>query len=228
MIFYHVSSNVSCIREKYYDRVNYTLPQLNYGIGFNYELNKNLSIEGTINPDFSQVESDATKIDINSVTALNYPEKRPFFLRGIDAMDYSTNIFYSRSINNPSFASKIINQGRKSRLYILNSIDEETPYLVPTQFESFSGVGGKSFSNIIRYQNFINSNTRFGVLASNRYYEGDAYGNLYGIDGLFNFSDRWSFEVELFLNSNKEPIADWINSNKTSLAIIQLILMVKK
>ena len=55
-------------------------PHLNYGIGFNYELNKNLSIEGTINPDFSQVESDATKIDINSPTALNYPEKRPFFL----------------------------------------------------------------------------------------------------------------------------------------------------
>ena len=211
----YVSSNVSGVREKYYDRVNYDTPQLNYGIGFNYELNKNLSIEGTINPDFSQVESDATKIDINSVTALNYPEKRPFFLRGIDAMDYSTNVFYSRSINNPSFASKIINQGRKSRLYILNSIDEETPYLVPTQFESFSGVGGKSFSNIIRYQNFINSNSRFGVLASNRFYEGDAYGNLFGIDGLFNFSDIWSFEVELFLNSNKEPTDDWINSDKT-------------
>ena len=75
----YVSSNVSGVREKYYDRVNYDTPQLNYGIGFNYELNKNLSIEGTINPDFSQVESDATKIDINSVTALNYPEKRPFF-----------------------------------------------------------------------------------------------------------------------------------------------------
>ena len=211
----YVSSNVSGVREKYYDRVNYDTPQLNYGIGFNYELNKNLSIEGTINPDFSQVESDATKIDINSVTALNYPEKRPFFLRGIDAMDYSTNVFYSRSINNPSFASKIINQGRKSRLYVLNSIDKETPYLVPTQFESFSGVGGKSFSNIIRYQNFVNSNTRFGVLASNRFYEGDAYGNLFGIDGLFNFSEIWSFEAELFLNSNKEPISDWINSDKT-------------
>ena len=39
----YVSSNVSGVREKYYDRVNYDTPQLNYGIGFNYELNKNLS-----------------------------------------------------------------------------------------------------------------------------------------------------------------------------------------
>ena len=210
----YISSNISGSRDKYYDRVNYETPELNYGIGVNLELNKNLSFEATVNPDFSQVESDATKIDINSPTALNYPEKRPFFNRGIDAMDYQLDVFYSRSINNPSFASKIINQGRKSRLYVLSAFDEETPYLVPTQFESFSGVGGKSFSNVIRYQNFLDSKTRIGLLASNRYYEGDAYGNLYGLDALVNFSDVWKFEFELFLNNNKEPVADWIDSEK--------------
>ncbi len=210
----YVSSNISGIREKYYDRINYDTPELNYGIGFNLELNKNLSVEGTINPDFSQVESDATRIDINSPTAINYPEKRPFFNRGIDAMDYQVDVFYSRSINDPSFASKIINQGRKSRLYVLSAFDEQTPYLVPTQYESFSGIVGKSFSNVIRYQNFINSKTQIGLLASNRYYEGDAYGNLYGFDALFNFSDVWKFEFEVFLNNNKEPDADWIDSDK--------------
>ena len=210
----YISSNISGSRDKYYDRINYETPELNYGIGVNMELNKNLSIEATLNPDFSQVESDATKIDINSPTAINYPERRPFFNRGIDAMDYQLDVFYSRSINNPSFASKIINQGRNSRLYVLSAFDEETPYLVPTQFESFSGVGGKSFSNVIRYQNFLDSKTRIGLLASNRYYEGDAYGNLYGLDALVNFSDVWKFEFELFLNNNKEPVANWIDSDK--------------
>ena len=210
----YVSSNISGTRDKYYDRVNYETPELNYGVGFNLELNKNLSVEGTLNPDFSQVESDATRIDINSPTAINYPEKRPFFNRGIDAMDYQIDVFYSRSINDPSFASKIIIQGRKSRLYVLNAFDEQTPYLVPTQYESFSGIVGKSFSNVIRYQNFINSKTQIGLLASNRYYEGDAYGNLYGFDALFNFSDVWKFEFEAFLNNNKEPDADWIDSDK--------------
>ncbi len=210
----YVSSNISGTRDKYYDRVNYETPELNYGVGFNLELNKNFSVEGTLNPDFSQVESDATRIDINSPTAINYPEKRPFFNRGIDAMDYQIDVFYSRSINDPSFASKIINQGRKSRLYVLSAFDEQTPYLVPTQYESFSGIVGKSFSNVLRYQNFINSKTQIGFLASNRYYEGDAYGNLYGFDALFNFSDVWKFEFEVFLNNNKEPDADWIDSDK--------------
>ena len=210
----YISSNLSGERTKYYDRINYLTPNLEYGIGANIELSKNLSLEATINPDFSQVEADATKIDINSPTAINYPEKRPFFNRGIDAMDYALDVFYSRSINNPSFASKILNQGKKSRLYLLSAFDEETPYLVPTQYESFSGVGGKSFSNIIRYQNFINSNAQIGVLSSNRSYEGGAYGNLFGVDALFKISNIWKFELEYFVNSNKEPIADWIESDK--------------
>ena len=110
------------------------------------EINKNLSIEGTINPDFSQVEADATRIDINSPTAINYPEKRPFFNKGIDIMDFSIDVFNSRSINSPSFAAKGLNQGKKSRLYFLSAFDDETPYLVPTQFESFSGLGNKSIN----------------------------------------------------------------------------------
>ena len=78
----------------------------------------------------------------------------------------------------------------------------------------YHDVAGKSFSNVIRYQNFINSKTQIGLLASNRYYEGDAYGNLYGFDALFNFSDVWKFEFEVFINNNKEPDADWIDSDK--------------
>ena len=96
----------------------------------------------------------------------------------------------------------------------MSAFDDETPYIVPTQFESFSGVGGKSFCNILRYQNFINSNSQLGFLASNRFYEGDAYGNLFGIDGLFKFSNIWKFEFEFFVNSNKEPDSDWIDSDK--------------
>ena len=80
----YVSSNVSGQREKLYDRINYNTPEVNYGVGVNLEINKNLSLEATLNPDFSQVEADVTKIDINSPVAINYPERRPFFNRGIE------------------------------------------------------------------------------------------------------------------------------------------------
>jgi len=88
----YVSSNLSGTRDNYSDRLDYQKPEFNYGVGFNLELNKNLSVEATINPDFSQVESDATRIDINSPTAINYPEKRPFLI--VELMQWIIRLMY--------------------------------------------------------------------------------------------------------------------------------------
>ena len=52
------------------------------GIGIKYGFSSNLTGELTYNPDFSQVESDAAQIDVNTSSAIFYPEKRPFFLDG--------------------------------------------------------------------------------------------------------------------------------------------------
>ena len=210
----YISGNLSGEKQLYNETLKLNNQNFDYGLGINFDLNKNLSIEATINPDFSQVESDVTKIDINSPTAINYPEQRPFFNRGVDALDFEINVFNSRSINDPSFASKILNQGRKSRLYLLTAFDNETPYLVPTEFESFRGLGTNSFNSVFRYQNFLDDKTQLGFISLNRIYDGGGYGNTFGADALFNFSDIWKFSIEGFLNFNKEPIADWIKSDK--------------
>src|SRR6185436_18151440 len=44
-----------------------------------YGITTDLILDGTINPDFSQVESDAGQVDVNLRYSLFYPEKRPFF-----------------------------------------------------------------------------------------------------------------------------------------------------
>tara|TARA_B100000575_G_C23142184_1_gene665078 strand:+ start:551 stop:2779 length:2229 start_codon:yes stop_codon:yes gene_type:complete len=211
----YVSGNMNGNIENSNESLKLSNSTLDYGLGLELDISKNLTFEATINPDFSQVESDVTKIDINSPTAINYPEQRPFFNKGVDAFDYEINVFNSRSINDPSFASKLINQGRKSRLYFLSAIDENSPYLVPTEFETYTGTGGKSYNNVFRYQRFVDDKTRYGVMLSNRIYEDDGYGNTIGADALVNFSNVWKFTFETFLSYNKEPIADWIDSNKT-------------
>ena len=159
----YISSNISGSRDNYNEKLNYSNPELNYGLGLNIDITKNVSFEATLNPDFSQVEADVTQIDVNSPTALNYPEQRPFFNRGIRSLDFSLDVFYSRSINNPVFASKVIAQPSKSKILILTAIDDDTPILVPTKYKSFSGVGSKSFNNIIRYQNVISQNAEIGL-----------------------------------------------------------------
>ena len=61
----YVSGNFSGEKKLYNETLKLNNQNFDYGLGINFDLNKSLSIEATINPDFSQVESDVTKIDIN-------------------------------------------------------------------------------------------------------------------------------------------------------------------
>ncbi len=54
----------------------------NVGITAKYGLTSSVTFEGTVNPDFSQVESDAFQVEVNQRYPIFYSEKRPFFMEG--------------------------------------------------------------------------------------------------------------------------------------------------
>ena len=56
-----------------------------------------LTLDATINPDFAQVEADQVVLNLSTVPYY-YPEKRPFFLEGIDAFSTPFQLLYTRRI----------------------------------------------------------------------------------------------------------------------------------
>jgi hypothetical protein len=74
-----------------------------------------LTLDTAINPDFSQVESDAGQVDINLRYALYYSEKRPFFLEGNEIFQFAGNteeapliaMIHTRTIVDPVFGFKL-------------------------------------------------------------------------------------------------------------------------
>ena len=76
-----------------------------------YGITSQLILDGTLNPDFSQVEADAGQVDVNLRYKLFYAEKRPFFLEGhenfniaatrADEHDPVNTLLHTRSIINP-------------------------------------------------------------------------------------------------------------------------------
>lgn len=209
----YVAGNVTGKKETILDQINYEKFNPNLGLGINLDLSKNSTLELTLNPDFSQVEADVTQIDVNSSVALEYPERRPYFNRGTDIVQYTTGAFYSRSINNPLISTKLISQGKKERVFFLTALDQNSVYQIAGEDRSYLGQGDESFVNVLRYQRLINKNSRLGLLTTNRYYKNGGYGNLVGTDGWFLLSEKLRFTYELFLNFNKEPNADWIDSD---------------
>src|SRR5256886_10168919 len=58
---------------------------------------QNLGLTATAHPDFSQVEADIGQVTLNQRFALFYPEKRPFFLEGLERSEEHTSELQSQS-----------------------------------------------------------------------------------------------------------------------------------
>ena len=72
----------------------------NAGLDAKIGVSSNFTIDLTVNPDFGQVESDPSVMNLSAFETF-YEEKRPFFLEGLTIFDYKfddQSLFYSRRI----------------------------------------------------------------------------------------------------------------------------------
>lgn len=189
--------------------------KLDGAIGFSvkYGISSTLTLDGTYNPDFSQVEADAPQININTPFALFFPEKRPFFLEGIDNFSTPINVAYTRSINNPLFAAKLSGKIKKLNIGFISAYDENTPFIVPLTERSFFLPSNKnSVSNILRLKYDLGGEDYFGAIISDREESADSskafgftgYNRNYGFDGKFNFSSNYYLTFQFLANNTKE------------------------
>jgi hypothetical protein len=77
------------------------------GADVKFTPNADSAIDFTIKPDFSQIESDTAKISANERFALSFPEKRPFFLEGVDLLGTPIQAVYTRTITAPTWGGRV-------------------------------------------------------------------------------------------------------------------------
>ena len=82
------------------------------------------AIDGTINPDFSQVEADVPQIAINQRFALFFPEKRPFFLERADLFNSPVQVVYTRTITDPKWGIRATGKMAETTYTFLSTRDE--------------------------------------------------------------------------------------------------------
>jgi len=185
-------------------------------LGIKYSLSSDQVAELTINPDYSQVEADVEQLDVNTTFALFFPEKRPFFNAGNDLIDTWINAIYTRSINNPIASGRMINRGQKNSWYLLSAMDEDSPYIIPGEEQSFSVSGGQSISNIFRFKRTLDGASFFGILATNRRMVGnDGSGSLVGFDTRYKFNKTYQVEFQTVFSKTQEPTDSLLVNNAT-------------
>jgi hypothetical protein len=77
------------------------------GLDAKFVVKDALTFDVTLNPDFSQVESDDPQVTINQRFAVFFPEKRPFFIENAGFFQTPIDLFFSRQVADPQFGARM-------------------------------------------------------------------------------------------------------------------------
>lgn len=137
----------------------------------------NLTLNATANPDFSQVESDAGQFSFDPRQALFFPERRPFFLDGIEQFQVPGNLVYTRRIVQPVFATKLTGKALGTRVGVLAALDDRGVSLHDEH----------PLFGIVRLQRDIGSGSQVGLIHTEQH-DGPIRNRVTGVDGRLVFN----------------------------------------
>ncbi|NNM03768.1 MAG: carbohydrate binding family 9 domain-containing protein, partial [Gemmatimonadetes bacterium] len=172
-----------------------------------YGLTSDLILDGTYNPDFSQVEADASQVDVNLRYQLYFPEKRAFFREGgehfavggtgASGLDPVNSIVYTRTIVDPIVGAKVTGKiGAKDFLASIYAVDELSP--APGSDEP-----DYAHVPILRYKRALDEDSYIGAIYSGRE-AGDHYNRVGGVDGLIRLGSASTLAYHGILSSTGE------------------------
>ncbi len=167
-----------------------------------YGITSDLIMDGTINPDFSQVEADAGQVDFNQRFALFYPEKRSFFLEGRENFGFGGNshgdplgaIVHTRTIANPNVGLKFTGKiGEKNTIASIYALDD-----LPGELDQgdYANVG------ILRYKRTLNRDSFIGGFLTARELD-NSYNRVGGFDGQYRITGSSNMGVHGFFSQDK-------------------------
>ena len=182
-----VAPYTSAARDEQWSDTQLSTQQMNSNVGadLKWSASPKLTLDATINPDFSQIESDVPQVSANARFALSYPEKRAFFLEGVDLLSTPMKIVYTRSITAPAWGIRATGQAGSTAYTLLAAEDRgggtlilpgpEGSTSVPQDFRSLAVIGRARTSF---------GNSFAGLLFTDREVQGGGYNRVLGPDFL--------------------------------------------
>ncbi len=136
------------------------------GLDLKYGISQSLSLDVTINTDFSQVESDRAVINLSRFPFF-FPEKREFFLEGASIFNFGlgrrNDLFYSRTIGLSSGKEIPIIEGLK----LVGRTDKFDLGILNVQTSAKDNIASTNFS-VMRAKYDLYEQSSFGTFFANK------------------------------------------------------------
>ena len=163
------------------------------GLDAKFVFRDSLVLDLTLNPDFSQVESDDPQVTVNERFEVRFPELRPFFIENADYFTTESLLVFTRRIVDPDAGLRFT--GRQGPWGIGTMlIDDQAPGQNRAPGDPLAGQVADI--GIFRLFRDISEQSRVGMLYSDRQF-GDSYNTVTSVDGRFKLNDNWTTQVQL-------------------------------
>ena len=172
------------------------------GLNIKYGLTSNLTADFTINPDFSQIESDQPQIDVNQRFPLFFRELRPFFVEGAEIFQFPgpVTFVHTRTIVDPTWGAKLTGKAGRFAIGLLTAEDEAPGNLEDVTDPTF-GKTAQNFIGRVKYD--VYSESHLGAIFTDREFL-DSSSRLGGIDGSFRLSRSMSTNFRMIGSQHRE------------------------
>ena len=157
----------------------------NFGGTVRWGVTNSLSLNATANPDFSQIESDASQIVFDPRAANFVPEKRPFFLDGLEQFSTPNQLIYTRRVVQPWGALKFTGTSGGTNIGMLAAVDKQVG----------SVTGSNPSTLALRLQQNVGTLSRVGIAATDRE-DGDDYNRVGAIDTRLGFGQIYNLTLQ--------------------------------
>jgi hypothetical protein len=146
-----------------------------------------LTFDFTVNPDFSQVESDEPQVTVNQRFEVFFPEKRPFFIENAGYFVTPINLFFSRRIADPQAGARLTGKlGRWSLGFI--AMDDRAPGKQVPPGDPLRGE--RAAIAVARVQREFANQSTVGVLVTSRDFAG-AHNRVFSLDTRLKLDANW-------------------------------------
>jgi hypothetical protein len=175
------------------------------GLTARWSMTSSLTMNGTVNPDFSQIEADVAQLDVNQRFALYYPEKRPFFLEGIDYFTTPIQAVFTRTVANPYWGAKVTGKQGGNAMGLFVTRDRINNLLLPSNESSTNASLEDDVTTVVgRYRRDVGNSSTIGALYAGR--EGEQYHNRQiGADLFWRPSQADALRVQYIRSDTQYP-----------------------
>src|SRR4030095_232361 len=184
--------------------------KLDMGLTAKFIPSSAVTVDLAVNPDFAQVEADQLVVTANQRFPIFFPEKRPFFLEGIDIFQTPITAVHTRSIVDPDVAVKTTGKSGRNTIGLMVASDAGPGNIFGDDRlnpNNFKFLDKNAYVGVLRLKRDVGKENSLGMLATS-YNFIEKHNQVLGLDGRFRLDKQTTTSFQLLGTNSRNFFFD--------------------